>query len=114
MVEAITFAQQLTKKLEAADAAGRGEHTGAAIKQYEEIIKVELPSEDDLTEETVRSKEQATYRLAAIYKDKGLIEELINLTKTILPLFINFPKSKLAKITRTLFDLAMKVEGKHA
>jgi len=42
-----------------------------------------------------------------------LVEELINLTKIVLPLFIEFPKSKLAKITRTLFDLAMKVEGKN-
>ena len=57
MVETLTFAQQLTKKLEAADAASRGEHTGAAIKSYEEIIKQELPSIDDLTDETIRSKE---------------------------------------------------------
>lgn len=71
-----------------------------------------MPSADDLTEETVRAKEQATYRLASIYKEKGLVEELINLTKTILPLYIDFPKSKLAKIIRTLFDLAIKVEGR--
>ena len=81
---------------------------------FEDVIKEEFPTPEDQTDDSIRAKEQATYKLAAIYKDKGLIEELINLTKTILPLFINFPKSKLAKITRTLFDLAMKVEGKHA
>ena len=100
--------------MQAADTAISNEQTGAAIKMLEEVIKEEFPTPEDLTDDSIRAKEQATYKLAAIYKDKGLIEELINLTKTILPLFINFPKSKLAKITRTLFDLAMKVEGKHA
>jgi len=38
---------------------------------------------------------------------------MIQLTKTILPLYVDFPKSKLAKIIRTLFDLAMKVEGRN-
>ncbi len=66
-----------------------------------------------MTEDAIRTKEQATYRLAAIYKEKGLVEEMITLTKTILPLYIDFPKSKLAKIIRTLFDLAMKVEGRN-
>jgi len=112
MAEQLNFAEQLTKKLEAADQASRSEQTGAAIKLYEDIIKEEVPTPDDLTDETVRAKEQATYRLAAIYKEKGLVEELINLTKTILPLYLDFPKSKLAKIIRTLFDLAMKVEGR--
>ena len=38
---------------------------------------------------------------------------MVQLTKTILPLYVDFPKSKLAKIIRTLFDLAMKVEGRN-
>ena len=104
MVEATSFTQELTKKLEIADVSNKGDQTGAAIKNYEEIIKVQVPSEDDLTDETIRCKEQATYRLATIYKEKGLVEELINLTKAILPLCVDFPKSKLAKMTRTLFD----------
>ena len=112
MVEALTYAEQLTKKLEQADSAVDSEQTGAAIKLFEEIIKEEIPTPDDLTDETIRAKEQATYKLAAIYHQKGLVEELINLTKTILPLYVDFPKSKLAKITRTLFDLTIKVEGR--
>ena len=64
--------------------------------------------EDDLKEETIKAKETATYNLAAIYKEKGLIDELISLQKTILPLFIDFPKAKTAKIMRTLFDLTLK------
>ena len=74
---------------------------------------MQVPSEDDLTDETIRCKEQATYRLASIYKDKGIVEELINLTKAILPLCVDFPKSKLAKMTRTLFDQCIKIEGRH-
>jgi len=59
----------------------------------------------------VKAKENATYALAKIYKDKGLIDELIELQKMILPLFIEFPKSKTAKITRTLFDLTIAVDA---
>lgn len=35
------------------------------------------------------------------------------MTKAILPLYIDFPKSKLAKMIRTLFDQCMKIEGRH-
>jgi 26S proteasome regulatory subunit N6 len=71
--------------------------------------------DDDLKDETIKAKETATYNLAAIYKEKGLIDELIALQKTILPLFIDFPKAKTAKIMRTLFDLTLKgQEGRFA
>lgn len=89
------------------------EQTGTAIKLLEEIIKEKIPSEDDLNDESIRAKEQATYKLAAIFKQKGLVEELVGLTKEVLPLFVDFPKSKLAKITRTLFDLTMKIQGRN-
>lgn len=54
----------------------------------------------------------ATYSLGRIYVDKSLVEEVLKLTKQILPLFIDFPKSKLAKVIRTLFDYALEIEGK--
>ena len=57
MVEALTFAEQLTKKLEQADSAVDSEQTGAGIKLFEEIIKEEIPTPDDLTDETIRAKE---------------------------------------------------------
>ena len=57
MVEALTYAEQLTKKLEQADSAVDSEQTGAAIKLFEEIIKEEIPTPDDLTDETIRAKE---------------------------------------------------------
>lgn len=59
----------------------------------------------------IKQKEIATYRLAKILKEKGLIDELIELQKVILPLFIEFPKSKTAKITRSLFDLTMSADA---
>jgi len=65
-----------------------------------------------LDEQAIKAKETATFTLAGIYKDKGLIEELVSLSKTILPLYIDFPKSKLARIIRALFDLALQVSGK--
>jgi 26S proteasome regulatory subunit N6 len=51
--------------------------------------------------------------LANIYKEKGLVDELIQLQKDLLPLFMDLPKSKTAKIVRTLFDLTTKVEGRN-
>ena len=60
----------------------------------------------------MKAKEQAVYKLASIYKSKDLIDELISLQKVILPLFIDLPKSKVAKIVRTLFDLTTKGENK--
>ena len=106
-----TFADQLTKKVDEACTAAENGQDGTAIKLFEQIIKEQAPDPDDLTEEAVKAKETSTYRLANIYKEKGLVDELINLQKSILPLFIDFPKSKTAKIMRTLFDLTLKLEG---
>jgi 26S proteasome regulatory subunit N6 len=106
-----TFAEQLTKKLNEANEAEEAEQTGNAIKLYEQIIKEAAKESDDLTEEAIKTKETATYKLANIYKEKGLVNELIELQKSVLPLFIDFPKSKTAKIMRTLFDLTLKLEG---
>jgi 26S proteasome regulatory subunit N6 len=106
-----TFAEQLTKKLNEANEAEEAEQTGNAIKIYELIIKEAAKESDDLTEEAIKTKETATYKLANIYKEKGLVNELIELQKSVLPLFIDFPKSKTAKIMRTLFDLTLKLEG---
>lgn len=63
-----------------------------------------------MTDEIVKAKEQATYKLAQIFRDKGMLDELIQLQKAILPLFALMPKSKTAKIVRTLFDLTTKIE----
>jgi len=101
-------AELLTKNVEQAKRHSEAQQTGSAIKLLEEVIKCAAPNP---SEEVVRAKEQATYLLANIYKEKGLFDELLELQKQILPLFIDFPKSKTAKITRTLFDLSIAIEN---
>lgn len=56
-------------------------------------------------------KETATYRYARILQEKGLIDELIEFQKMLLPLFVDFPKSKSARITRAIFDQTMAIDA---
>ena len=105
--------QLLTNKMQQGQAHEDAGRTGDAIKTYEEIIRFPLAVPDEVTDEAVKAKETATYRLAGIYKEKGLVDELIQLQKDLLPLFIDIPKSKTAKIIRTLFDLTTKIEGRN-
>ncbi|TNV78651.1 hypothetical protein FGO68_gene14674 [Halteria grandinella] len=110
------MAEDLTKKLAEAQAFESHHKLGDAMKLYESIIQSPIASPDAVTDDLVKAKEQSTYRLASIYKDKGLVDELIAMQKAILPLFIELPKSKVAKIVRTLFDMTLgiqfAVEGK--
>ena len=103
----------LTKKVEQGIFAEDQNRYGDAIKLYEEVIKEHLVAPDEVTDEAVKAKETATYKLANIYKDKGLVDELVQLQKDILPLYVDIPKSKQAKIVRTLFDLTTKIQGKN-
>jgi hypothetical protein len=105
------MAEELTKKVEAGQRFQDSQLLGDAIRLYEEVIKapVAVTGSEDISEEIVKAKEQATYKLAALYKEKTLIDELVALQKAILPLFINLPKSKVAKIVRTLFDLTLEI-----
>lgn len=105
--------QYLTKKVEEAQRYESSNNIGEAIKIYEEVIKLPLQAPEEITDDTVKAKETASYRLANIYKEKGLYDELVDLQKQLLPLFIDFPKSKQAKIVRSLFDLSTKVEGNY-
>jgi 26S proteasome regulatory subunit N6 len=76
------------------------------------VILQKLDVPDDITEENVKAKEQACYKLAAIYREQGKMQELIQLQKNILPLFADMPKSKTGKIIRTLFDISTRMEGR--
>ena len=58
----------------------------------------------------MKAKEKATELLSNILKSKGLNDEMIELLKMILPLFIDFPKSKAASVVRILFDKIMEVD----
>jgi len=99
---------QLTKNLDAARQLEDDSKSAEAISIYEGIIAHKFLSEDEINDETVKAKEQAAYRLAGIFSSLSLFEELVDLTKQILPLYVDLPKSKLGKIVRTLFDLCMK------
>jgi 26S proteasome regulatory subunit N6 len=109
IISKMSLAEELTKKVSQATAHTENQQTGNAIKIFEEVIKVEIRAAQ-INDEVIRAKENATYRLAKILRDKGLVDELISLQKQILPLFIEFPKSKTAKITRSLFDLSLTID----
>ena len=67
----------LTKKVEQGIFAEDQNRYGDAIKLYEEVIKEHLVVPQDVTDEAVKAKETATYKLANIYKEKGLVDELV-------------------------------------
>lgn len=103
---------ELTKKLEMGQQFEQEKGSADAISAYESIISYKFQSEDDITEENIKAKEQACYKLAHIFVQLSLFDELVDLTKQILPLYMDLPKSKVAKIIRTLFDMAVRFPGK--
>jgi 26S proteasome regulatory subunit N6 len=106
------MSSDLTKKLEAGIQFEDDSKSADAISIYESIIGYKFKNEDEITDETVKAKEQASYRLAAIFSQLSLFDELIDLTKMILPMYNDLPKSKSAKIIRTLFDICIKFPGR--
>lgn len=72
------LASQLTKNVEIAQGFADNLQTGNAIKLLEDVIKHKV-STSEITEDIVKAKEAATYKLATILKTKGLIDELIEL-----------------------------------
>ena len=103
---------ELTKKLEIGKQFEEEKGSADAISAYESIISYKFQNEDEITDETIKAKEQACYRLAGIFVQLSLFDELVDLTKQILPLYKDLPKSKVAKIIRTLFDMAVRFPGK--
>jgi hypothetical protein len=85
-----------------------------AIQTYEQIVAYKLnPDQDEVNEENIKAKEQAAYRLASIFQSLQLFDELVKLTKQILPAYMDLPKSKQAKILRSLFDMCIRFPGKN-
>lgn len=106
-------ASQLTKKLEEGRQREDEQKSAEAIQIYEQIIAYKFKDEDEITDENVRAKEQGAYRLASIFSQLSLFDEIIDLTKQILPMYIDLPKSKTAKIIRTLFDQCIRFPGRN-
>lgn len=57
----------LTKKLDEGRVKEDDQKSADAIQIYESIIAHKFANEDDITDENVRAKEQAAYRLANIF-----------------------------------------------
>jgi hypothetical protein len=72
-------AQYLTKKVEEAHRHEESNNVGESIKIYEEVIKFPLIAPDEVTDDAVKAKETAVYKLAHIFKEKGLYDELVEL-----------------------------------
>ncbi|KAL3911222.1 MAG: hypothetical protein SGPRY_008778 [Prymnesium sp.] len=77
---------------------------GAAL--YERLINAPDSSEDAL-----RAKEQAIFRLGELYAQKNQGEQLGRLLTELRPFFATVPKAKTAKIVRMLIDQAAKISG---
>lgn len=57
----------LTKKLDEGRLREDDQKSAEAISVYEQIIAHKFQSEEEITDENVRAKEQAAYRLASIF-----------------------------------------------
>ena len=58
---------ELTKKLEVGKQFEEEKGSADAISAYESIISYKFQNEDEITDETIKAKEQACYRLAGIF-----------------------------------------------
>ena len=92
---------ELNKKVEDAQRFQESNIIGEAIKLYENVINfsVKVAAGEELAEDVVKAKEQATYKLAGLYKDKSLIDELITLQKAILPLLLTCLSPRLPRLS---------------
>lgn len=75
------MSQELTKKLEEGRQFEEEKGSAEAIAKYEQIISYKFKNEDEITDETVKAKEQAVYRLGGIFVQLSLFDDLIDLTK---------------------------------
>ena len=75
------MASELTKKLEQGKLFEDDEKSADAISIYESIIAYKFKNEDEINDDTVKAKEQAAYRLASIFHQLSLFDEIIDLTK---------------------------------
>lgn len=63
----MSISEELTKKLETGQAFEDDSKSADAISLYEAIIAYKFKNEDEITDDTVKAKEQAAYRLANIF-----------------------------------------------
>jgi 26S proteasome regulatory subunit N6 len=63
------------------------------------------------TDEFIRVKEQAIYKLGKVYVQLKKCDEIVQLLGSLRPFFAEIPKAKTAKITRALIDNVSKIPG---
>ena len=71
----------LTKKLNEGKDFEEDQKASDAIPIYEQIIAYKFKNEDEINDDTVKAKEQAAYKLANIFSQMSLFDQLIDLTK---------------------------------
>jgi 26S proteasome regulatory subunit N6 len=84
-----------------------GQLTGDdAISAYRKIL-----SSDESSENALKAKEQSIYKLGELYAIKGDVENILALLRDIRPFFQTIPKSKTAKIVRSIIKMLEHVSN---
>lgn len=83
---------------------GNSAKYGEAVRLFLSIINSQRESD-----EVARLKEQAIYKLGALYARAREPEKVRELLQTIRPFFATAPKAKTAKIVRSLIDLVAQI-----
>lgn len=105
MPEAMDVDQEDTA-LQKAEALEKS-NASAACQAYSSIIHNKEPMD---TEEEVREREIAIYRLGELHVKGGQQQKIVDLLKELRPLFAHFPKAKTAKIVRSLIDMVHRMQ----
>jgi len=95
----VSLSEQLNEATEIADVT-----PAKAIEILEAVIASEKTTEDDL-----KARELAIYKLGEIHAKLGDAEQLAILLKKIRPFFKSIPKAKTAKIVRSLIEFVSKI-----
>ena len=95
----VSLSEQLNEANEIADVT-----PAKAIEILEAVIASEKTTEDDL-----KARELAIYKLGEIHAKLGDAEQLAILLKKIRPFFKSIPKAKTAKIVRSLIEFVSKI-----
>jgi len=81
-----------------------GHQPAQAAAQYEALIMTA-----ETSEEAIKVKEQAIYKLSDLYTKHGEAQKIGALLRNLRPFFVNIPKAKTAKIVRMLIDQVAKI-----
>ena len=75
-----------------------------ANDESEFLRKLAREQQEDISDDSIRRKEEEIMKLAATYQKDGKAKELANLIKMIRPFLTLISKAKAAKLVRSLVD----------